>query len=378
MVLFLCGFFLSVMLTAPIARAGWRHGHRGRDGDFSEARRLHARAVSRVGGLALLAALVLVAALLSPVFGGPWPLLARHLDDALGSGALLVLLLLVALPAFVVGLLDDLTRKVRVRWRLLGAILSGLLGAGLLDAVILRTDLPVFESIAAIPLLGPVFLAVFTVVGIANAVNIIDGLHGLASLCMVMVLLALALVAHQLGDAPIAETAALGAGVVLGFFLWNYPAGLVFLGDGGAYLLGVFTAQLGILLVRRHPEVSPLFPLLLLAYPIFETLFSMYRRRVLRRRPMVSADAGHLHSLLFRRLLKRARDAADVAALTRANALTAPYLWLLCAMAVVPAVLFHDDSRLLGGFLLLFALSYIAIYLRIVRFRVPPWMPSRR
>jgi UDP-N-acetylmuramyl pentapeptide phosphotransferase/UDP-N-acetylglucosamine-1-phosphate transferase len=63
--------------------------------------------------------------------------------------------------------------------------------------------------------------------------------------------------------------------------IWNYPRGKIFLGDGGAYLLGFWLAELSVLLVVRHPEVSPWFPMLLLVYPIFETLFSMYRSKVL-------------------------------------------------------------------------------------------------
>ena len=65
---------------------------------------------------------------------------------------------------------------------------------------------------------------------------------------------------------------------MLGFFVWNFPAGLIFLGDGGAYFLGFYVAELAILLLHRNPAVSPMFPLLLCIYPVFETLFSIYRR----------------------------------------------------------------------------------------------------
>lgn len=58
--------------------------------------------------------------------------------------------------------------------------------------------------------------------------------------------------------------------------------GKIFLGDGGAYLLGYFIAEISVLLVLRNPEVSPWFPLLVVAYPVVEALFSIYRRNILK------------------------------------------------------------------------------------------------
>ena len=87
-----------------------------------------------------------------------------------------------------------------------------------------------------------------------------------------------------MGDDTVATLALIGVGAVLGFFFWNFPGGLIFLGDGGAYFLGFYVAELGILLLARNPSVSPMCPLLICIYPVFETLFSMYRRKVLRGR----------------------------------------------------------------------------------------------
>ena len=68
------------------------------------------------------------------------------------------------------------------------------------------------------------------------------------------------------------------AGATAGFLVWNYPRGLIFAGDGGAYLWGVVIAMASVLLVQRHALVSPWFPMLLLIYPVWETLFSIYRK----------------------------------------------------------------------------------------------------
>ena len=58
--------------------------------------------------------------------------------------------------------------------------------------------------------------------------------------------------------------------------------------------------------------------------------------------------------------------------------MTSPYLWLLCMLSVIPAVLFWDNTMVLTGFLILFALSYLLLYWRIVRFKSPRWLLFRR
>ena len=80
----------------------------------------------------------------------------------------------------------------------------------------------------------------------------------------------------------------------------NSLGGLIFLGDGGAYLLGFLLADLTVLLVHRNPNVSPVFPLLLCAYPIFETVFAIYRRKVVRGVATTDPDGIHLHTLIHR------------------------------------------------------------------------------
>ena len=93
-------------------------------------------------------------------------------------------------------------------------------------------------------------------------------------------------------------------GALLGFLVFNYPSGRIFMGDGGAYLLGFWLGELSVLLVVRNPDVSPWFPIVLLAYPVVETLFSIYRRKFLQGRSAGRPDAMHLHQLIYRRLAR--------------------------------------------------------------------------
>ena len=137
----------------------------------------------------------------------------------------------------------------------------------------------------------------------------------------------------------------------LGFLLWNWPRGLIFLGDGGAYFIGYLVAVLSFLLVARHRGVvTPWYPFLLFIYPVFETLFSIWRRKVVRGASPGLPDGLHLHQLVFRRLVRWAVGRRDAASLTLRNSLTAPYLWLLSSLAALPATLFWRYPFVLMGF----------------------------
>jgi UDP-N-acetylmuramyl pentapeptide phosphotransferase/UDP-N-acetylglucosamine-1-phosphate transferase len=167
-------------------------------------------------------------------------------------------------------------------------------------------------------------------------------------------------------------------GALAGFLVWNYPRGLIFLGDGGAYLIGFWIAELSVLLTARHPEVSKWFPLLLCFYPIFETLFTIYRRVILKRVHPGMPDASHLHQLIYMRIVRWSLGNNDDELKSQRNAMTSPYLWVLATLSVIPAILFWRDHMVLKGFAALFAVTYIWIYWSIVRFNIPNWMSRKR
>jgi len=352
-------FFVSVLLTALVVNALGRGNCRTLDHDVSGPQKFHVRAVPRVGGLGILGGLLAAVGLLYWVNPG-----------ALKIGALL---LLCAIPAFAAGLIEDLTKGVSPLQRLLATAVSAALAFWLLGAQITRSDIPGLDPLLALTI-GAFVVTLVAVAGIANSVNIIDGFNGLASMCVVIMLAAIAYVAFQVDDTVVGTLALAGIGAVLGFFVWNFPAGLIFLGDGGAYFLGFYVAELSILLLARNPDVSPLFPLLVCIYPVFETLFSIYRRRFIRAVPPSMPDGIHLHSLIYRRLLRWAVGDRSAKALTRRNSMTSPFLWALCMISVVPAVLFWDNSAVMAVSLAIFALAYVVLYWRIVRFRSPWWL----
>ncbi len=316
----------------------------------------------------------------SAVSALPWVWRCRLTFLALtrqGEMALGLQLIGCALPAFVAGLAEDLTKTQSPRRRLFFTVVSAGLAAWGLGAIIHRTDIPGIDWLVTFSI-PAVLLTLFAVAGVANSINIIDGFNGLASMCVVLMLTAIAYVAFQAHDHVVALSALAGLGAVMGFFVWNFPAGLIFLGDGGAYFLGFYVAELAVLLVHRNPEVSPLCPLLMCIYPIFETVFSMYRRKFIRGRPVGMPDGVHLHSLVYRRLMRWAVGDRTAKVLTRRNSMTAPYLWLLSMMSIAPAMVFWSNSAVLGALIILFAGTYVFLYASIVRFRSPGWLIVRR
>jgi len=160
-------------------------------------------------------------------------------------------------------------------------------------------------------------------------------------------------------------------GAVLGFFIFNYPFGLIFLGDGGAYLIGFTIAVLSILLVKNHPQVSAWFPIAVAVYPIYETLFSIYRRKFLRKVSPTQPDRFHLHTLLYKTIVKKLLGTSNP---VYRNPATSPLIWVVNMVGVIPAVLFWDNTPVLVSFILLFAAVYTKIYFSILISKLPKGM----
>ncbi|MCW5656419.1 MAG: glycosyl transferase [Burkholderiaceae bacterium] len=359
MSILVAAFVAALLATLWVVRASRIDGHRAHDSDLSGPQKFHATPVPRIGGIGIVAG-ALAGALV----------MAWRAPDA---AALPLLLLACGMPCFLAGLAEDYTKRISPRRRLFFTAVSAGLAVWALQSVITRTTIPGLDWLVAMPA-GAALVTMFVVTGVANSINIIDGFNGLSSMCAVLILAAVAYVGFQVGDATVMWLALAGIGALLGFFVWNYPAGLVFLGDGGAYFVGFYVAEVAILLLHRNPQVSPMFPLLACIYPVFETLFSIYRRRVLRERSPGVPDGIHLHSLIYRRVVRWAAGPREAKQLTRRNSMTSPYLWLLCMCAVVPAMLFWSNTAVLAGFIGLFSLGYTMLYWRIVRFRAPRWL----
>jgi UDP-GlcNAc:undecaprenyl-phosphate/decaprenyl-phosphate GlcNAc-1-phosphate transferase len=274
-----------------------------------------------------------------------------------------------AAPGFAGGLVEDFTKRAGALMRLVLTAIAATLGVALLGARITHVDIPGLDFLLAMPAVSFV-VTVFAITGVAHATNVIDGLNGLAGFVGLLAAIALAIVAAIVGDSLVFLPTCLLAASIAGFLPVNFPRGRIFLGDGGAYLVGLVLAVLSVLLVRRNAEVSAWFPLVLLAYPVWETLFSMYRRK-LRGRSTGKADALHLHSLVYRRVVRwRGYTASSSDYVTR-NSLASLYLWPLPAACFFYALAFWSNSLALQLGTACFAVLYVVAYRRVVQLRIP-------
>ena len=356
-------FFVAALAAGFIVR--WMRSHAAAYGN-GMPQRFHFGDVPRLGGVA-----VLLGVAVSWLLG----LVQVWMGDSssLRLGGLPGVWLLVLLPAALCGFVEDLTQRLSVRYRLAFTAASGLLAMLLLGLAVPRLDLAWLDLLLqAAPWLG-VFIALLAVAGLPHAFNIIDGYNGLAGMVALIVCLALAHVALQVGDRALAALLVSTAAATGGFLLWNYPRGMLFAGDGGAYIWGVVIALASVSLVQRNVLVSPWFPLLLLIYPVWETVFSIYRKLARGVSPGV-ADALHFHQLIYRRIVRSVFHDDESRRMLMRNNRTSPYLWGFTLLTVVPAVLFWNNTPVLMGFCALFVVTYVLAYMAIVRFKVPSWL----
>jgi UDP-N-acetylmuramyl pentapeptide phosphotransferase/UDP-N-acetylglucosamine-1-phosphate transferase len=337
------GFVTTFATSLLVVLTTRWHGFLSLD-ESAGVQKVHLHPTPRIGGLPMVLGL-LAAILSSPsdIQHKIWPWLIA------GS------------PAFVFGLAEDLTKRVSVTMRLLATMISGLLAWVLTGYALTGVNVWGLDWLLQFPVIAVVFTS-FAVAGVANSINIIDGLNGLASSMVLWALLGIAAIAAGLGDTVLTITCLLLSACVLGFFMVNWPFGKLFLGDGGAYFLGFALAWACVLLAERHGEVSAFAGLLLCVHPITEVLYSIYRRK-LRRQNLGHPDRLHFHSLVKRRIMPRLLPGSSKTVRNSAGGL------IVGGMSLIPAVLvqFTYSSTVASlAAVLFFVLGFVWTYQRMV------------
>jgi len=345
------GFVVSLACSLLLVLTTRWHGRYSLDATHG-VQKFHITPTPRIGGAAIML--------------GLWLALGAMPGD---QQDLLLPVLTASMPAFVFGLAEDLTRNVSVRARLIATMASGVCCWALTGVSLLHSGIGSLDMLLAWLPFSVLFTA-FAVGGVANAVNIIDGFNGLASGTVLIGMAAIGLIAQDAGDATLAELCFVVCAVTAGFFVINFPFGKLFLGDGGAYLLGFLLSWLSVLLVYRNPDISPWAPLLACGYPIFETLFTIVRRLWCRRHPG-HPDSWHLHSLVKTAIAARYFRALPA---PLRNACVSPFSWAVAAVPALLAVRFANaPDALMQG-----VLASFLLYLSVYSFVVSAWWARRR
>ena len=337
----LTGFATTLAASIVIAATKHWHGRFSLD-TLSGPQKIHGTTTPRIGGGALYVGILAAAA----VSASP----ARGLLLALGISSL---------AGFAAGMVEDLSKQTPPTLRLLGTILSGLIYCILTGYAVTRLDFPLIDGFMSLPLISIAF-TVFVMAGLANAMNIIDGCHGLAAGTAVIMLCALGTLAFLVEDHDLALVALVVAAALSGFLLVNFPFGYIFLGDGGAYLSGLMIGGLAVMLAARNPGVSVWVVAVVLAYPVIETLYSIVRKTIRSGHGPSQPDEMHLHLLFYRSLVEKTPRKPRIERL--ANPLAGAVMWGGAMTGLIFVVLFpHTREWALSAIALQVAL-YVSLY----------------
>jgi UDP-N-acetylmuramyl pentapeptide phosphotransferase/UDP-N-acetylglucosamine-1-phosphate transferase len=307
--------------------------------------KFHKDLTPRIGGLVLIAGLI----------GGLiYELSFGTLDFVLPIGLAISLF-----PVFFMGIIEDFTKVIHANTRFVTAIISGVSFYVFLNVGITQTGLFWLDThVLSIPLVSLVLTTVI-IAGVSNATNIIDGFNGLLLGFSLMATAGIAWVSYQVGDSQILAMAGILMGSIFGLIIFNFPKGKIFTGDGGAYLIGFLLSALSILLVNRNHEVSPWFPMLLLLYPMTETIFSIFRRVIIDNASPFDADGKHLHTLVYLSISQKEETFINH------NAKTSLLIWPLMLCTIIPSLVFWENTSLLMITNGLFILGYYGVYKRL-------------
>jgi len=288
--------------------------------DADKPQNYHDKTTPRAGGIGILAGLSLI---LMGVFGFK--------------------LIPSIILAFFSGIFEDLHNSLSPQMRLFLQFIAAL------TAIILTNSIVTYLGLGiTLPYWLGVLFSLFAIVGMMNAINIIDGFNGLASSVILIILISFSIVTYQHHNTEMLYIITITSGATFGFFLLNFPKGKIFLGDGGAYLLGFIVAIIGIFLASTYERVSPWYVLAIFIYPVWEVLFSIIRRLSIGLSPM-EPDNKHLHTLVYKHITKN-------------NPLTTLFILILLIPGSTIATLNAHSSIINILLIISFIILYILFY----------------
>lgn len=323
----LAAFFVSMVTQYLVIDLSHKKGIFIDDHNSNLPQKLHSVPTPRIGGLGIFVALLFMAR-----------------DLKLG-----LYLILCLIPAFMAGFLEDLFAKISPSRRLLIMSVSGAMAIYLIEAVV--TDFGLLH----VPYWIGILVTMVAILGLINGTNMIDGFNGLSSGVSFLIFTTYCIMSLMVGDEVMAYICLVVMAAILGFLVFNFPGGKVFLGDGGAYSLGFLLAVVSIMLVKRNEVISPWFAFLCLIYPVWEVIFSFTRRTLVYRLSPLYPDSKHVHQLIFRNLAGQNNP--------RTSLIIYPVIIFFNTLALI----FYRNMPVLMLISFVFILAYTFFYFRYSR-----------
>ncbi|MCQ6276838.1 undecaprenyl/decaprenyl-phosphate alpha-N-acetylglucosaminyl 1-phosphate transferase [Bacillus sp. V3B] len=270
--LILC-FLVSVLITPLVIKLAFKIGAT----DRPNHRKVHQKIMPRLGGLAIYISFLLGVFIFDPSK-------EYHPYILLGSFVIII-----------TGILDDifeLTAKIKFFAQIIAALIVVMGGGIQVEFINLPFGGQVDFGFLSIP------FTIFWIVAVTNAINLIDGLDGLAAGVSSIALVTIAGMAIIMGDTYVIAIATLVLVSTLGFLIYNFHPAKIFMGDTGALFLGYIIAVLSLLGFKNVTMISFIIPVLILGVPLSDTFFAIIRR-LIHKQPLSAPDKSHLHHCLL-------------------------------------------------------------------------------
>jgi UDP-GlcNAc:undecaprenyl-phosphate/decaprenyl-phosphate GlcNAc-1-phosphate transferase len=271
--MFIC-FITSILITPLVKKFAIKIGAT----DKPNQRKVHQKIMPRLGGLAIYISFIVGLLVLQPASIHHWPLVI---------GSFIIIL---------TGIFDDLfelSAKIKLAGQLAAATVVVVWGDVLVSFINLPFGGMIEFGYFSIP------LTIVWIVGITNAINLIDGLDGLAAGVSSIALVTIGFMALIMGNFYVVAIASVLLASTLGFLFYNFHPAKIFMGDTGALFLGFIIAVLSLLGFKNVTVISLIVPVIILGVPISDTFFAIIRRFV-NKKPLSAPDKSHLHHCLLR------------------------------------------------------------------------------
>jgi len=331
--------FISVLLTLFLIFLHKRYKF-GSDGVNS--RKVHDLSTSRLGGIAVAGSFLISVFLESK----------SNLFDFYTD--------LILIFFFLFFLIEDIKGVLKPLSRLLAIMACSFLLVLELDLSISNLGVPILdfflENLTVSILFSTISLSL-----LANGFNLIDGFNGLVAGFSIIVLAILMMIAKEVSEPEIYFLCNILLMSVLGFFVLNFPFGKIFLGDAGAYFLGLSAGVLALLLAERTETISYWFVLALFIYPVYELVFSMIRRKFNEKTKTSQADDLHLHHLIYKKVV----NCSYFSRKELCNSATSVIMLFMASSSVLSAYIWIDSPATLFSICIIFMAIYTSIFLKL-------------
>ncbi|MGD6842983.1 glycosyltransferase family 4 protein [Bacillus infantis] len=316
-------FMASVLVTPLVKKLAFVIGAT----DKPNQRKVHQKIMPRLGGLAIYISFIIGVLVLQPENPHEMSIVAPLI-----IGSIIII---------ITGVLDDmieLSAKVKLLGQIAAAVIVVVWGGMDIEFINLPFEGRLEMGAFSIP------MTILWIVGVTNAINLIDGLDGLAAGVSSIALITISGMAMIMGNGFVVAMAGIVLASTLGFLIYNFHPAKIFMGDTGALFLGYMIGVLSLLGFKNITVISFIVPVIILGVPISDTFFAIIRR-IVNKKPLSAPDKSHLHHCLLR--------------LGYTHRQTVLIIYAMAAFFGLSAIIL-SQAKMWGGFI------YIAILLVII------------